>query len=328
MEEKSWNRLWAENEVKLACKRETPDWDGKSFDYGCECYQSALRAYDVAQEVLEKDNHSGYSYAITISILKHLLDGTNLTPITDEDFGEDYSPDWISKCGYKSISDCTRLTSLRRYKDDDENVFYYDNHRVVGVDVENPSNVYHSKVCSDIVDNLYPIKMPYIQNNKPYKVYTQTFLVNKEHGDYDTRAILYIEDPTGKKLNFVPKYYTVGNNLDSNSNDEWVEISKGTYNELLAKRLDPLYQKTAGRLFNLIFSKPTSEVENGEKIWNDLERLCKWEILPELWQYNGFDALYNISKGLVPDLGLNLDENTSYDIKQLADYCKDLKTKR
>ena len=26
---------WAKNEVKLACKKENPDWDGESFDYGC-----------------------------------------------------------------------------------------------------------------------------------------------------------------------------------------------------------------------------------------------------------------------------------------------------
>lgn len=29
---------WAENEVKLACKKENPNWDGKSFDYGCGYY--------------------------------------------------------------------------------------------------------------------------------------------------------------------------------------------------------------------------------------------------------------------------------------------------
>lgn len=322
--EKSWNRLWAEKEIKIACKREVPDWDGKSFDYGCECYQSALRAYDAAQEMLEKDNHSGFSYAITVSILKHLLDGTNLTPITDEDFGEEYSEEWTTRCGYKSVSDCTRHKTLQRCKDNDGNVFYYDLHRVVGVDIENPSDVYHSKTCSDLIDELCPIEMPYTPSNKPYKVYTQTFLVNTKHGDFDTRAVMYIEDPNGKKLNFVPKYYTVGDNLDVNANDEWVEIDKDTYDELLEKRVDPLYQKTAGRLFNLIFTKPISEVEDGEKIWNDLERLCRWEIQPELWKYNGFDALYSISKGLVPDLG----ESTPSGIEELVNYCKSLRTKK
>ena len=25
---------WAEKEIEIACKRENPNWDGKSFDYG------------------------------------------------------------------------------------------------------------------------------------------------------------------------------------------------------------------------------------------------------------------------------------------------------
>ena len=36
---------WAEKEIKIACKKENPEWDGKSFDYGCACYQSALKAF-------------------------------------------------------------------------------------------------------------------------------------------------------------------------------------------------------------------------------------------------------------------------------------------
>lgn len=48
---------WAEDEVRLACKRENPDWDGKSFDYGCSCYQSALKAY----KSICGDGHSGFS---------------------------------------------------------------------------------------------------------------------------------------------------------------------------------------------------------------------------------------------------------------------------
>ena len=37
---------WAEREVAAACKRESPDWDGTYFDYGCACYQSALKAFN------------------------------------------------------------------------------------------------------------------------------------------------------------------------------------------------------------------------------------------------------------------------------------------
>ena len=49
---------WAEREVEIACKKENPNWDGKSFNYGCSCYQSALKAY----ESLCEDGQSGTSF--------------------------------------------------------------------------------------------------------------------------------------------------------------------------------------------------------------------------------------------------------------------------
>lgn len=52
---------WARKEVELACKKENPNWDGESFDYGCSCYQSALKAF----ECLMNNGHSGYSFNAT-----------------------------------------------------------------------------------------------------------------------------------------------------------------------------------------------------------------------------------------------------------------------
>ena len=43
--EKSRMELWAENEVKVACHRENPDRKEGEFDYGCACYESALKAF-------------------------------------------------------------------------------------------------------------------------------------------------------------------------------------------------------------------------------------------------------------------------------------------
>ena len=60
---------WAKREVEIACKKENPNWDGKSFDYGCACYQSALKAY----QSLCEDEHSGMSFNITKNILIRLI---------------------------------------------------------------------------------------------------------------------------------------------------------------------------------------------------------------------------------------------------------------
>ena len=68
---------WAEKEIEIACKKENPNWDGKSFDYGCACYQSALKAY----KSLCEDDHSGFSFGLTKNILIRLMNGLPLKPI-------------------------------------------------------------------------------------------------------------------------------------------------------------------------------------------------------------------------------------------------------
>ena len=51
-------QTWAEKEIEIACKRERADSkveDGE-LDYGCACYESALKAY----KSLIEDGHSGF----------------------------------------------------------------------------------------------------------------------------------------------------------------------------------------------------------------------------------------------------------------------------
>jgi len=119
---------WAEREVKLACKRENPDWDGESFDYGCSCYMSALKAF----KSLAEDGHSGYSFSITRNILSKLLYDIPLTPITEKDF-EEYidengeikkitmSKEPLTHRDYWTLQ-CPRCTQLFRYEYPDGSV--------------------------------------------------------------------------------------------------------------------------------------------------------------------------------------------------------------
>ena len=77
---------WAKNEVAIASKRERGDKPESEWDYGCACYDSAMKAF----ESLLDDNHSGLSIGITKNILNRLIDGKPLTPIedTEEVWGE------------------------------------------------------------------------------------------------------------------------------------------------------------------------------------------------------------------------------------------------
>ena len=72
-------KKWAKREVEIACKKENPDQKEGEWDYGCACYESALKAFDSLME----DGHSGFSIGMTKHILNRLIDGKPLTPIED-----------------------------------------------------------------------------------------------------------------------------------------------------------------------------------------------------------------------------------------------------
>ena len=78
-ESKSSLLSWAEQEVKFACEHKRGDKPKEEWDYGCACYESALKAF----KSLEEDNHSGFSIGFTKGILNRLIDGKPLCPIED-----------------------------------------------------------------------------------------------------------------------------------------------------------------------------------------------------------------------------------------------------
>ncbi len=188
---------WAEKEIAAACKKENPNWDGKSFDYGCSCYQSALKAY----KALMDDGHSGYSFSITKNILKKLLDDIPLSPITDKDFFIDNdiaeSPEYLKDRGLKSHIQCPRRSSLFREEDLDGNVKYRDIDRYYCVDADNPSDTFSSGIAR-FIDELYPITMPYTPTSIPFKVYVRSWLTDETHGDYDVQEVLGYVDQKGR----------------------------------------------------------------------------------------------------------------------------------
>lgn len=227
---------WAENECRIACKRENPDFnfdDKDAWDYGCSCYKSALKAY----RSLMEDGHSGMSFSFTKNILIRLMNEQPLTPITDEDFftvehgTEDWpgEPDeWLKEQGLKSDLQCPRMFSLFRKEHLDGTVTYHDNNRCYFIDIDNPSWTYHSN--SDFLDKMFPIIMPYYPNEKPYKIYTQEILTDKKNGDFDTKAILYMISPEGEKIDL--------NIFEAEINGHWVNISKEEYIKRFKNRID------------------------------------------------------------------------------------------
>ena len=215
---------WAEKEIELACKKENPDWDGKSFDYGIACYQSALKAF----KSLCEDKHSGMSIQFTKAILNSLIDGKCLTPIEDTDEIWNDISDWgESKGDGIKCYQCKRMSSLFKYVNPNGDVFYKDVDRATLIDEKGMA--WHNGMATRLIDSMYPITMPYFPPHEPYKIHEETFLVDPANGDYDTWGYLYLITPDGERVEL--------NKFWAEKNGESVEISKEEFEERKAKRV-------------------------------------------------------------------------------------------
>ena len=216
---------WAEREVAIACKKENSIKKDGEFDYGYACYESALKAF----RTLCDDGHSGLSIKFTQLILNRLINGQPLTPIEDtDDVWHDVSDVSPNKYVYK-LYQCKRMSSLFKYVYDDGTVEYSENDRVYCVNINNTNNTYSSGLVRRIIDNMFPITMPYMPS-EPIKVYCEDFLTDKKNGDFDTVGVFYaLKTENGKQEKIeINRFFR-----EPKDNEKlicgWVEISKEEY---------------------------------------------------------------------------------------------------
>ena len=212
---------WAKREVEIACKKENPNRREGEFDYGCACYESALKAF----ESLCEDGHSGFSIKMTQAILNRLLNGEPLTPIDDTDDVWDMSR--VDIIGGKVNYQCNRMYSLFKYIYPNGSVKYHDNDRMYCVNINNPESTYSSGLVSRIIDEMFPITMPYMPG-KPIKVYCEDFLTDKRHGDFDTVGIYYaLKEENGEQKRIeINRFFR---ERESGETEKWIEISVEEY---------------------------------------------------------------------------------------------------
>lgn len=212
--EKSNMQLWAEREIEIACKPENPDRKTGEWDYGCACYESALKALNSLLE----DEHSGFSIHMTKHILNRLIDCKPLTPI--EDTEDDWTPAFKRKnVGW--VKQHKRMSSLFKTVNSDGSTSYSDIDRVCGINVDSPDVSYHSGLVSNLIDEMYPITMPYFPESKPFMVHCEEFLTEPKNGDYDTVGILYVIKPNGDRVE-INRFFKEGE-------DNFVEIASCEY---------------------------------------------------------------------------------------------------
>ena len=310
-------RSWAENECRIACGKINPkfDFDGDGFDYDCSCYKSALKAY----KSLMNDGHSGASFGFTKNILIRLMEGHPLTPIEDKDFffenGDEVCAlepsEYLAKRGLKSSLQCPRMSSLFREETLDGKVTYHDVDRCIMVDVEQPSETFSSG-SDRILDEMFPITMPYMPLKGKYEIYTQTFLTDRKNGDFDTRALLYVITPDGDRIDL--------NIYQTERDGRWARITKEEYDALQEKRIDKLSRKVAEHLlWTLIENSSDDETTrkrreafalktdaDSDRYYDELTELCKFFENPDNYQYNTFEVSQKLCKGdiqgFVPEL--------------------------
>lgn len=193
-------KTWAEREaaIRIEFERKDKETDEPFFNYGAACVESALKAFNCLME----DEHSGMSIGFTKAFLNRLIDGKPLTSIEDTD---DIWKFYWEHDGVKTYQ-CERMSSLFKDVYIDGTVKYHDVDRVICYEVSSPDVSYSSGFIRKIIDDMFPITMPYWPKDNPYKVYVEEFLTDPKNGDYDTMGVLYLRTPDGEKID-ISRYF-------------------------------------------------------------------------------------------------------------------------
>ena len=205
---------WAKKEIEIACKRERGDKPENEWDYGCACYESAYKAF----QILMGDGHSGMSIGFTKNILNRLIEGKPLTPIED-------TPDVWNEVTYRRgcrSYQCSRMSSLFKDVYPDGRVEYHDNDRSYCVNRDKPDAPgWRNGFISRLIHEMYPITMPYFPTSKPMVVFCTDGLSDPKNGDFDTIGIWYVMKPDGEK-DTIERFF-------KEARHGWDEISKQEY---------------------------------------------------------------------------------------------------
>ena len=211
--EKSNMELWAEEEIRIACKRERGNTSENEWDYGVACYESGLKAF----RSLAEDGHSGMSIGITLDILNKLVKGQALTPIDDVDDVWEERGTYLSGANYTTYQ-CRRMSSLFKDVYADGHIKYIDVNRFRCVTL-NSSACWSNGHVTRIASEYFPITMPYVPHT--YTVVCEEFLTDRKNGDFDTIGILYIRDNAGERKT-VNRYF-------ADCEEGWREIDPAEY---------------------------------------------------------------------------------------------------
>lgn len=221
---------WAAREIYLAIQNE----DDKNIQ---AYYSIALQAFcDVTEKAYDTKEPG-----IIKTILMQLLKGDPLTPITDDE------EDWTVVEGFDTVAgadnpgytvyQCKRRNTLFKQvtydkKTGEENSCKYsDTGRAICIDINTDQN-YVGGMGNVVLDEIYPITMPYYPNGK-IKIFTEEFKYHKDSKeDSDTVGVLYFRLTNGQMVE-AKRFFK-----DDPKTHQMVEIDLGEYNARKKKVMD------------------------------------------------------------------------------------------
>lgn len=212
------NTDWAKNEVKLA-KKQNPD--------NVKYYEAAFAAYC---KVFEISYNFNLQYpGIAKSIFLQLFNDMPLTSIPghedDWTIVDGFDPGSEDEGSSYTIYQCKRRESLFKKvihaTEHDEIVKYSDSKRYICVGI-NDGQIYTGGIGEMILDEMYPISMPYMPAGK-FRVYIDEFKSQNDENEVIITGVLYIRTPEGV-MKPVYRYFK----QDSKTNDI-TEIEKNEY---------------------------------------------------------------------------------------------------
>lgn len=214
---------WARREVEIACKRENPDRKDGEWDYGCACYESALKAYLSLME----DEHSGMSFGFTRNILIRLMDGLPLTPI--EDIPESWNLVYEEDDG-TGVYQCRRMSGLFKHAHPDGTVTYSRTDDYYCKDI-NTGMTYSGGGARKIIDRYTkPITFPYYPSAGKCVLTTSEYLTDRANGDFDTKAYFNLKTPDGDTIKINEFYGEV--------DGEWKQITRAEFDARVCKHFE------------------------------------------------------------------------------------------
>lgn len=202
---------WAAREIELAKKKTDNEELKRVYDEAFDMYKRILNECD-----------GDTSHPVLIE-LHRLFKRTLLTAIEDND--EDWSDcTWNNDSEYISYQN-KRKSSIFKDVYTDGTIKYTDVGRAVCVTNGIEHHFGFAIRTAEELGFIPPIEMPYVPYKNPYKVRTEDFLHDQNHGDFDTVALIDVTDPFGD-VTRIGKYYT-----EDETTGEFVEISKEQYYE-------------------------------------------------------------------------------------------------